>query len=139
METIREGGCLCGAVRYRVQGEPFWVGACHCTLCQKQTGSVFGVSVYFDKSQVELLEGSRKSYRYDSDESGRWAELEFCDNCGTTLTWTMETLPGHRGFAGGSLDDINSFDIDTHVWTRSAHHSLVFPESADVFSKNSPE
>lgn len=138
MITVREGGCLCGAVRYRVHGEPFWAGACHCTLCQKQTGSAFGISVYFRHDQVELLEGPRREYRLHSDEDGRWMITEFCETCGTTLTWTSEMLPDHRGFAGGTFDDINSFEIDTHMWTRSAHHSLVFPEGTDVYTKDAP-
>jgi hypothetical protein len=47
MVDIHEGGCACGAVRYRVKGSPERASVCHCTFCQRRTGSAFGISVYF--------------------------------------------------------------------------------------------
>jgi hypothetical protein len=47
MTQTHEGGCACGAVRYRVKNAPFRTGVCHCKLCQRRTGSAFGVGVYF--------------------------------------------------------------------------------------------
>ena len=69
---MHEGGCLCGAVRYRVTNAPFRTGVCHCRFCQRRTGSAFGVGVYFKKDDFALTRGSLKSYEYRSDESGRW-------------------------------------------------------------------
>jgi hypothetical protein len=71
MTAIHEGGCLCGAVRYRVRGEPARGSACHCTFCQKRSGSAFGIGVYFNDDAVESLTGDRKSYEHRSDETGR--------------------------------------------------------------------
>ena len=70
--VAREGGCLCGAVRYRVKGEPVRSSACHCTYCQRRTGSAFGVGAYFRENDVEIMRGDLKAYEYRSDESGRW-------------------------------------------------------------------
>ena len=86
----REGGCLCGAVRYRVTGEPVRSSACHCTYCQRRTGSAFGVGAYFRDNDVEIMRGDLKTYEYRSDESGRWLKTQFCTGCGTTVTWTMK-------------------------------------------------
>ena len=58
MADIHEGGCVCGAVRYKTSGLPKRVSACACIWCQKRTGSAFGLSVYFDESDVEFLQGS---------------------------------------------------------------------------------
>ena len=53
----REGGCICGAVRFRVTNAPFRTSVCHCRFCQRRTGSAFGIGVYFRKADFELLQG----------------------------------------------------------------------------------
>ena len=108
MESPREGGCVCGAVRYQVKNAPFRTGVCHCRFCQRRTGSAFGVGVYFKKSDFELTRGDLKSYEHKSDESGRWLRMEFCPACGTTVTWT-----------------------------RSKQHWVPIPPGADTFEKSS--
>ena len=137
MTETHAGGCLCGSVRYRVRGSPVLAGACHCKLCQRRTGSAFGISVYFQDTCVEFTSGSPNSYEYRSDESERWIKTEFCDNCGVTVTWTAERLPGYRAIAGGTFDDADWFHIDRHVWTRSAHHWMVFPSDVEKFRTTS--
>ena len=133
MSVIQEGGCLCGSVRFRVTGEPTWCGACHCTQCQRLTGTAFSMGIYFEESDIVILSGVLKHYEYNSDETGRWHRLEFCENCGTNVTWTGESTPGERGVAGGTFDDPDWLDINTHSWTRSAHHSVVIPPDAMTF------
>ena len=135
MPAVHEGGCLCGAVRYRVRGEPARHSACHCSFCQKRTGSAFGIGAYFRDEDVEHLAGTRKSYEHHSDESGRWSRNEFCTTCGGTVTWTAEALPGLRGFAGGSFDDPQWFRITRHGWLRSAHRWFTPPEGVEKFEK----
>ncbi|RLA11871.1 MAG: GFA family protein [Gammaproteobacteria bacterium] len=137
-DVIHEGGCLCGAVRYRVTGEPFRTNICHCTNCQKRTGSSFGISTYFKEEQVELGDGERRVYRFQSDESGRYGNMEFCANCGSTVTWTADFFAGARGIAGGSFDDPNWFEIKNHGWVRSAQKRTCFPEDVEVFEKAIP-
>lgn len=137
-DTIHEGGCFCGAVRYRVSGQPFRANICHCTNCQKRTGSSFGISTYFKEEQVEFNDGERKLYRFESDESGRFGDMEFCANCGSTVSWTAEFFPGARGIAGGSFDDPNWFQIRNHGWVRSAQQRTSFPVGVDLFEKMIP-
>ncbi|HSU76837.1 MAG TPA: GFA family protein, partial [Burkholderiales bacterium] len=69
---IHEGGCLCGALRYRVEGEPARASVCNCTACQRRTGSLAGFGAYFKAEQVRILCGELKSYEHRSDESRRW-------------------------------------------------------------------
>lgn len=132
MSEFHEGGCLCGAARYRLTGHGKWAAICHCTNCQKRTGSAFGISVYADDQQVKFLSGNLKSYRYRSDDGQRWVEMEFCENCGSTLSWTAELFPGLRGLAGGSFDDPSWYDIRIHVWTQSAHDWMTYPEGMRI-------
>ena len=84
-DEIHEGGCVCGAVRFRATGQPANVIVCHCTWCQRRTGSGFAVIPKFTRKQIEILSGDLGHYRSYSDESGRWLELEFCTNCGTNI------------------------------------------------------
>ena len=124
-------------VRYRVRNNPFRTSVCHCKACQRRTGSAFGVGIYFREEDFELLRGELKPYRFRSDESGRWLSMEFCTNCGTTVTWTAEVFAGGRGIAGGTFDDTSWLKIDRHVWTRSAHHWMAYPPGVERFDKSS--
>jgi len=142
MNQVHEGGCLCRAVRYRVKAEPVRTSACHCTSCQRRTGSAFGVGAYFNQEDVEFLKkDTLKSYQYRSDESGRWLRLEFCSNCGGTVTWTAEVFPALRAIAGGSFDDPKWFRPARFVWMRSAHPWIMPPADMPVFHEgsNQPE
>jgi hypothetical protein len=133
MADEHEGGCLCGAVRYRVTDEPYLAGVCHCNQCKKRTGSALAVATYFDESAVQIERGALKTYEYRSDESNRWVKLEFCSNCGTTVSWTMEFFPGSRGISGGTFDDPHWIKPAAHYFTRSAMHSIALPDDIATF------
>jgi hypothetical protein len=133
----REGGCACGAVRYRLTSAPTRISVCHCKFCQRRTGSAFGVNVYFRKEDFELTRGSLRSYEHRSDETSRWLKMEFCPACGSTVTWTLEIQPDWRGVAGGSFDDTSWLTIERHAWTRSRQQWLPLPIDVPVFEKSS--
>ena len=63
MQRDRDGGCQCGAVRYRIHGEPLGLAVCHCTECQRQSGSAFGMSLAVAEPSFELLSGVLKTLR----------------------------------------------------------------------------
>jgi hypothetical protein len=69
MSDAHEGGCLCGAHRYRVKGEPMRVSVCHCTFCQRRTGSVCGIAVFFTEENTEIRGDDLATYEHTSDES----------------------------------------------------------------------
>ena len=128
----REGGCLCGAVRYRVEGEPARNSVCNCTFCQRRTGSAFGFGAYFPEAQVNILRGELNMYEHRSDETGRWIRLQFCPKCGVQVTWTVEAMPGLRAVGVGTLDDPKSVKPMRFGWFRSAHPWLQPPEGVEV-------
>jgi len=136
MSEVHEGGCNCGTVRYRATGVPRLASVCHCTFCQHRTGSAFGVGVYFLSNEVEFLSGTLKVYEHRSDETGRWIRTEFCVNCGTTVTWTLEVMPDGRGLAGGTFDDPHWFEIARHSWTRSAHRWVTVPPDTPAYEES---
>lgn len=132
MNLTHEGGCVCGAVRYRAAGQPALAQACHCAFCQRRTGSAFGLVVAFKEDRVELTGGPTAQYEHRSDESGRWLRSHFCSTCGTTVLITLERNPGVRVIPGGTFDDPKWFKLTRHIWTRSAHDWIVFPPDVDV-------
>ncbi|KKB08724.1 GFA family protein [Devosia chinhatensis] len=73
-ETTRSGGCLCGAVRYHLRGEPLTAGLCHCADCRKVTGSAFLHYADWHLYQFSTT-GEVRSY------AGR----SFCPQCGSHL------------------------------------------------------
>jgi len=135
MSEIHEGGCLCGAVRFRARNAPQRCGACHCTYCQKRTGSAFGIGAYFKTEDVEMRCDGMRTYEHRSDETGRWIRQEFCPRCGTVVTWTVEALPGLRALAVGSFDEPKRLKIERHGWLRSAHRWFTPPEGVEHHQK----
>jgi len=135
MSEVHEGGCLCRAIRYLVKGNPQRGSVCHCTFCQRRTGSAFEFQAFFEEQNVELMGDELTTYEHRSDESNRWFRLNFCNRCGTTVMATIERRPGVRLIMVGTLDDPNWVKIDRHIWTRSAQHWEVLPQNVDCFEK----
>src|SRR5438128_1643089 len=85
MTADHEGGCLCGAIRYRVSGAPITTNLCHCTQCRRQTGSPLPAFVTFPLDRFHLLSGEPASYR-----SSDFAVRQFCPRCGSALFWRRD-------------------------------------------------
>jgi hypothetical protein len=128
MSDIHEGGCVCGALRYRTHGDPTRVTVCHCTWCQRRTGSAFGVGSVFEIARVAFSGVAPKIYRHRSDESGRWLDLHFCATCGTNVGFTREWVPGVFAVDAGTFDDPS--------WIRASDHDFryIFMSSARCWS-----
>lgn len=95
----RTAQCFCGSISLCVDGEPRMHAVCHCTDCQRRTGSAFGISVYFLRSGVTQMKGDPAAFavrRRDDDQVSH-----FCKTCGTTLFWYSAARPHLIGIAGG--------------------------------------
>ncbi|MGA8957009.1 MAG: GFA family protein, partial [Pseudolabrys sp.] len=112
------GGCLCGAVRYECNAEPLGMAICHCTHCQKVSGSAFSVNIVVPAPSV-TWQGQSASYA-DTGESGKPLSRKFCRNCGSSLATETEALPGASIIKAGTLDDKSWLKPNYHIWTRSA-------------------
>jgi len=133
-KSTEQGGCLCGAVRYRVTLPPQRGSVCHCTFCQRRTGSACGFGAYFREEDVEFLQpGERRVYEHRSDETGRWLRIEFCTTCGTQVTWTIEAAPGMRAIGVGTLDNPKAIEIKRFGWFRSAHPWVMRPPGYEIY------
>ena len=113
------GGCLCGEIRYEVQGEPDRAAICHCRYCQLRTGSAFGSLVYFRDEQITVTSGEVTTYGFTS-ESGSQCKTGFCAKCATTLFVNLEKRPGLTAISYGTCDPPTfQFPITREVFTRS--------------------
>lgn len=119
MTDTHDGGCACGAIRYRVCGEPIFGTVCHCTFCQRRLASAFAVMATFPEESVQIIRGEPADCEHRSDVSGRWLRMSFCRSCGTTVSHSAEIRPGMRTVAAGTFDDPRWFRVDRHIWVQS--------------------
>lgn len=138
MEDVHDGGCACGAVRYRVHGKPMFGTVCHCTFCRRRLASAFALLATFPEQAVEITQGELAERTHRSDESGRWLRMSFCPKCGTTIFHVSEFRPGARTLAAGTLDDPTWFKIDRHIWARSKLPWVAIPPGVEVYEQNPP-
>lgn len=138
--AVHEGGCLCGDIRYKTIAEPLRVTICHCTFCQRSTGSAFLVEPIFRKHDVLFSGVAPQIYDHRSDTSQKRVTLNFCSRCGTKLYLDLERFPGVLGLCGGTFDDPNWFDRSPdrcrHIFTRSAQKGVVLPPRINTFREH---
>lgn len=116
---VHLGGCLCGKVRYRVEGDPLSVAICHCTNCQRNTGSAFSVNVIFPKAAL-TMEGNPAIYE-DIGDTGNVVRRVFCGTCGTPLeSQSVFSVPEYAVLKGGTFDNPAVFVPDSEVYCVTA-------------------
>jgi len=112
---ILEGGCLCGAIRYRATGQPTDVNYCHCSQCRRHSGAPVAAFATFPTANVVWTKGQPRLF--PSSDIGRRG---FCPDCGTSLTWQGVKTPHEVDLGVGTFDDASSFKPKDHIWTGSA-------------------
>jgi hypothetical protein len=98
-----EGGCYCGAVRYRAEGEPAFKGQCHCRECQYISGGHPNAVMAMPESGFEYTKGKPKGFRRSDLENP--VTREFCAECGTHLLAKSPAVPGALLLKVGTFDD----------------------------------
>src|SRR5262245_28418369 len=112
------GGCLCGAVRYTCTGDPMMAGHCHCEDCRRSSGSGHSSHLVVPEDTLELS-GATKGYARPS-ASGNLVTRTFCPECGAPLFSTNAAMPSMLFLRASSLDDLEVFQPQMHVWTERA-------------------
>jgi hypothetical protein len=137
MDT-REGGCVCGGVRFAVTGPPMRVTVCHCRFCQRATGSAFMIEPIWPRSAVRLVSGTPATYDHRSEGSGKVVYVHFCPRCGTKLYLTFERFPDSCGVYAGTFDDPGWFDAagvpTKHIFVAEARPGSVIPAGIPAFA-----
>jgi hypothetical protein len=116
LDLPAEGGCQCGEVRYRIDGQPLWLSLCHCNECKRQSGAAFGMSLRLKVSDVSLLRGVPKTWTRLADSGGE-VECAFCPNCGTRV-WHDPVGSGFRHVKPGTLDEPAKLAPPYEAWTK---------------------
>lgn len=117
---ISEGGCLCGAVRYRVSGAPLHSIICHCRSCRRAAGAPTVAWLTFERTRFEWLSGRAQPY-----VSSPGVLRCLCGTCGSALTYENDASPDTIDVTTASLDDANRFPPTREVWLE---HKLTWQE-----------
>ena len=109
--NVAEGGCFCGAIRYRVSGSPTNKMVCHCQSCRRVAAAPVVAWVTFPKTQFELLRGEPAAFK-----SSEPVRRTFCPACGTPLTYEHADDVASVDVTMCSLDNPNLFPPTHHSW-----------------------
>ena len=125
-----EGGCTCRFVRYRMSSKPLFAHCCHCTWCQRETGSAFALNAMIEAGRVALLQGEVEVIHTPS-LSGKGQKISRCPKCRVAL-WSNYAGAGDavRFVRVGTLDEPGRFPPDIHIFTSSKQPWVVLPEGA---------
>lgn len=129
-----EGGCTCGQVRYRVKSAPMIVHCCHCSWCQRQSGSAFAINALLETDRVDVLAGDVEDLEMPSP-SGKGQTIARCPDCRVAVwsNYFMGGLKHHIRFIRvGSLDQPDRMPPDVHIFTISKQAWVTLPPGAPV-------
>ncbi|HEX4104972.1 MAG TPA: GFA family protein [Rhizomicrobium sp.] len=126
-----EGGCTCKAIRYRLEDKPMIVHCCHCSWCQRETGSAFVINAVIETGRVSLLSGQPELVLTPS-ASGRGQKIMRCPTCWVAL-WSHYSQDAMAFVRVGTLDDPNWAPPDVHIFTSTKQDWVVLPEGAKAY------
>ena len=127
-----EGGCQCGGLRYRVVAAPLMIYACHCTNCQRITGSAFVLSATITEASFEFTKGEPRTVEWQSD-AGNKRYGTFCGDCGCRIAHGQIPSNGILSLRAGNFDDASWVVPAGHSWTRSAQPWFKFSDDDNLF------
>lgn len=127
-EQVLDGRCTCGYLQYRLRAKPMFVHCCHCSWCQRETGSAFAVNALVERDRVELLSGEVETVDTPSN-SGKGQKIVRCPRCRIAV-WS------HYAGAGeavcfvrvGTLEEPGRLAPDVHIYTSTKLPWVVLPE-----------
>lgn len=132
---MKTGRCTCGAVAYRLTAEPLVVHACHCSWCQRESGSAFALNGMIETRFVELVRGEPVARALPS-ASGKGQRVMACPACGVAL-WAQYHGTGARFsyVKMGTLDDTSGVRPDVHIYTETKQPWLALGDDIPAFAE----
>jgi len=126
-ESYLEGGCTCGAVRYRMLSWPLFVHCCHCRWCQRESGASFALNAMIEAERVQLLSGAPEVVNTPSN-SGQGQKIARCPQCRIAV-WSHYAGGGDkvRFVRVGTLDNPDRLPPDIHIFTASKQPWVIVP------------
>jgi len=128
-----EGGCLCGAIRYRVSGKPTNTMICHCQTCRRAAGAPVVAWLTFAQADFALTQGKLNEF-----SSTPPVARGFCGTCGTPLTYTHRKSPESIDVTTCSLDDPQAFPPTHHAWLSHDLAWVRFGDGLQAFPQFKP-
>jgi hypothetical protein len=132
-QRVREGGCLCGRVRFAATGEPVAKVYCHCPSCRRAAGAPMVAWAMFPMQQVQF-----SAQDLDRYESSPGAVRGFCNRCGTTLSFEGELIPGLMDLTIAAFDEPGDLTPEIHVWGSHRLPWVTLEADAVVFDELPP-
>lgn len=125
-----EGGCTCRFVRYRMTSGPLFVHCCHCTWCQRETGTAFALNAMIEADRVQLLSGEVQRVHTPS-ASGKGQKISRCPKCFVAV-WSNYAGAGDavHFVRVGTLDHPGRFPPDIHIYASTKQPWVVLPAGA---------
>jgi hypothetical protein len=114
-----DGHCLCGEITYECDTEPIVTAICHCTECQRQTGTAFSIVVGVPRSELHI-HGEPKVFETIGSDSGATAYRNFCGNCGSPIVSILSNADDVAFIKAGTLRDASWLQPQLEAWTKSA-------------------
>jgi hypothetical protein len=131
-----EGGCLCGAVRYRSGAEPAMQVVCHCKTCQKNSGSAFSMNVAVPQDSLVVEGEALRGYIDHSGTSGQPFHRHFCGGCGSHVYSHGSAYGAIAFIKAGTLDDATWLAPSVHIWCAEKLPWVSIPEGATQYQGN---
>ena len=134
-DSLLEGGCTCGTVRYRLTSAPIFVHCCHCRWCQRETGTAFALNAMIEAERVVVLQGEPRIFDTPSN-SGKGQKIARCPVCSVAL-WRNNAGAGDavRFVRIGTLDTPDALPPDIHIFTASKQPWVVLPAGAPAVAE----
>ena len=127
------GGCLCGGVRYRIEGECRHIVCCHCENCRRTHGHIAAYTA-MPWSALNLVEEETLRWYHDASPD-TWRG--FCERCGASLFWDMRDGAGRISVAAGSLDHSEGLKTVGHIFTAEAGSYYQIDDGLPCFTEGS--
>jgi hypothetical protein len=131
MKLPLSGSCQCGAITYTVNAEPLFTYACHCSSCQKRTGSAFSLGLVITTEALEL-KGALTSWSRVSQE-GNTNTRYSCASCGNIIYGIGDSAPELAKLQAGTLEDTREVEPEVHMWTVRKQPWVILPSRARQF------
>ncbi|MFD2175028.1 GFA family protein [Rhodobacter lacus] len=129
-----EGSCTCGALRYRLLDAPMITHCCHCSWCQRESGSAFALNAVIETDKLEIT--GAFDYVMTPSASGKGQEIARCPICKVAVFSHYAGAGRVAAFVRvGTLKDPAACPPDVHIYTSTKLPWVVLPEGAKVFAE----
>lgn len=137
MKLPLRGGCQCGALRFEISKKPLTLYCCHCTNCQQQTSSAFGMSLLVPREGFKFLKGGPGAFEIKAESKGVQKSAMFCEKCGSRIAHDTKGNPS-ISVKAGCLDDRADLSPVGHIWVKSAQNWMMF-DKEDLIYEEAPD